>query len=162
MYIIVLFYDMLDKAFPPALRDYFKRLFFQATLPPSLVELQNPSVSILPEATVADLRVTQINLEKLFLQANTHEFSGIANRRFFVNAAQEELENIRKGQSDGAGLILIDIDRLHDINRQLGRETADRLLSEVSQKLQETVNASDPKGNDLAAHLGGDDCSAYN
>jgi diguanylate cyclase (GGDEF)-like protein len=148
---------MIDYAFPQQLRDYFKRLFEEATLPKSLIKLQERKILNIPEIVRSDLELTGNFLRKLFLEANTHEFSKISNRRFFTKAITEEISKITEGKSMGASLILIDVDRLHDVNRQLGRETADRLLLTVSQKLQEVVTTKDPQKNDLAAHLGGDD-----
>ena len=147
----------MDYAFPERVRSYFSKLFEEARLPPSLIKLQEGTNPTIPEQVRSDLGITKRFLRNLFLEANTHEFSNISNRRFFMKAIKEETTKIRTGESAGAGLIMIDVDRLHDVNRQLGRETADRLLLTVSKKLQEAVTTTDPQKNDLAAHLGGDD-----
>jgi diguanylate cyclase (GGDEF)-like protein len=82
------------------------------------------------------------------VEARTDELSGLANRRAFLEAADDRV-------ADGRGtfsVILLDLDRFKEINDSLGHLAGDRLLREVGVRLQARM-----RQGDLLARLGGDE-----
>jgi diguanylate cyclase (GGDEF)-like protein len=80
--------------------------------------------------------------------ADTDALTGIANRRAFL----AEVEAIASRGEDNVAVALIDLDGFKPINDTFGHETGDRLLVELSQRLQ----AATPEGGTVA-RLGGDE-----
>ena len=85
------------------------------------------------------------------LQLLEHDdVTGLLNR----TAAIERLaEAIRRIDQDGGevAVLLVDIDRLRDVNDALGHEVGDRLLASTAKRLSTAV-----RPNDVVARLGGD------
>jgi diguanylate cyclase (GGDEF)-like protein len=77
--------------------------------------------------------------------------TGLANRRFFLELTQIELDWCRRHQSP-LTIAYVDIDNFKTVNDTLGHQTGDRLLSEVSKTLKENVRSID-----IAARPGGDE-----
>lgn len=80
--------------------------------------------------------------------ADTDALTGIANRRAFL----AEVEAIASRGGGNVAVALIDLDGFKPINDTFGHETGDRLLVEISQRLQ----AVTPEGGTVA-RLGGDE-----
>jgi diguanylate cyclase (GGDEF)-like protein/PAS domain S-box-containing protein len=76
----------------------------------------------------------------------THDkLTGLPNRR----ALREELDGaVDRGRF---ALILLDLDRFHEVNQVLGHELGDRVLLEVAERFAGATGALD-----MLAHLGGD------
>lgn len=83
--------------------------------------------------------------------ARVDGLTGLANRRHFDEALQQELSRSRRGGGRFA-VCMIDLDRFKQVNDQHGHEAGDALLIEVAERLRRTVRAGD-----LAARLGGDE-----
>ncbi|KPM55234.1 diguanylate cyclase [Frankia sp. R43] len=82
--------------------------------------------------------------------------TGLPGRRHFLKTAGHWLGGgHRAGGAAPAALILVDLDRLRDINGTLGHENGDRLLRSVSDRLQQVLGA-----DDLLARVDGDEFAA--
>jgi len=80
-------------------------------------------------------------------QATHDALTGLPNRVLFLTRAAEAL-----GENAGVAIVLLDIDRFKDVNDTLGHTIGDRLLCEVSERLQRAVS-----GRATVARLGGDE-----
>ena len=80
--------------------------------------------------------------------ADTDALTGIANRRAFL----AEVEVIAARGEGSVAVALIDLDGFKPINDTFGHETGDRLLIEISRRLQAVI----PEGGTVA-RLGGDE-----
>ncbi|MCW8886361.1 MAG: EAL domain-containing protein [Motiliproteus sp.] len=77
--------------------------------------------------------------------------TGLSNRRFLIQQLKHELDVITRNHSIGA-LIYLDLDHFKTINDSLGHDTGDLLLREVTERISQTLRATD-----LAARVGGDE-----
>ena len=77
--------------------------------------------------------------------------TGLANRRGFELALEREVAAAKR-HSLRPALVVLDLDRLKEINDRYGHQTGDDLLVAAAGTLVETVRASD-----LAARIGGDE-----
>ncbi len=75
-------------------------------------------------------------------------FAGMADRERFL----EQLERALARGAEGVAVFCIDLDRFRLVNDSLGREAGDRLLTEVGQRLRDTLRAGD-----TVARIGGDE-----
>lgn len=82
------------------------------------------------------------------------ELTGLPGRRYFVESGRRWLAGgeHRAGGPAGSALLLIDIDRLRDVNATLGHEHGDRMLATVGWRLRSVVG---PTG--LVARVDGDE-----
>jgi diguanylate cyclase (GGDEF)-like protein len=83
-------------------------------------------------------------------QARTDELTGLANRRSFAEALDRATAASLAGRS--VAVLILDLDRLKEVNDFLGHSAGDELLRLVGQRLQRL-----PRGQDLLARLGGDE-----
>jgi diguanylate cyclase (GGDEF)-like protein len=77
--------------------------------------------------------------------------TGLANRRFFLELTQIELDWCRRRQTP-LTIAYADVDNFKTVNDTLGHQTGDRLLSEVANTLKENVRSID-----IVARPGGDE-----
>lgn len=106
------------------------------------------------------LEVRHLKAQVALLQARVAELEEIANldllvplpnRRCFLRDLQLVLDQLdRDGGS--AAMIFVDVDRLKQINDQVGHEAGDSALVEIAKILQENVGPSD-----IVARLSGDE-----
>jgi diguanylate cyclase (GGDEF)-like protein/PAS domain S-box-containing protein len=89
--------------------------------------------------------------EKLRQQATTDELTGIANRRYFLDAGQTELKRSLRLQRM-LSIVLIDIDRFKSINDTFGHAAGDQVLIAFSQECLKHIRTMD-----LFARIGGDE-----
>ena len=89
--------------------------------------------------------------EKLRQQATTDELTGIANRRYFLDAGQSELKRSLRLQRM-LSIVLIDIDRFKYINDTFGHAAGDQVLIAFSQECIKHIRTMD-----LFARIGGDE-----
>jgi diguanylate cyclase (GGDEF)-like protein len=80
-------------------------------------------------------------------QATHDMLTGLPNRMLFTSRASSALN-----ASEGVAIVLLDLDRFKDVNDTLGHAIGDRLLLEVSERLQRAVS-----DHATVARLGGDE-----
>ena len=84
--------------------------------------------------------------------ASTDALTGLMNRRGLENFFEQELSRIRRGTSDGAVLVMIDLDGFKAINDTYGHKAGDECLKEVSKQVMKSIRFTDG-----AARFGGDE-----
>ncbi|MDF1562981.1 MAG: EAL domain-containing protein [Deltaproteobacteria bacterium] len=84
-------------------------------------------------------------------QASHDALTGLRNRQFFLEHLQQLVNGLREDGTYSC-LLLIDLDHFKVVNDSLGHDVGDRLLQEVSRRIQEVL----PEGYVLA-RLGGDE-----
>lgn len=96
---------------------------------------------------VTDERERQQSL----LQLLEHDsVTGLLNRSAVIERLTDALRRINEDGGEVA-VLLVDIDRLRDVNDALGHEIGDRLLASTAKRLSTAV-----RPNDVVARLGGD------
>ena len=88
--------------------------------------------------------VTQIeerqDLQKSFEHARYHDaFTGLPNRRFFMDQLDRALRSVRARRRLGIAVALIDIDRLKLINETLGHAAGDELMVQAAHRFEEAA-----------------------
>lgn len=81
----------------------------------------------------------------------TDELTGVASLDALDRRLRDEFERARRYQLRFS-LVLIDVDRLRDINARLGQDAGDRILAELGALLQREIRAPD-----FVARYGGDE-----
>ncbi len=84
-------------------------------------------------------------------QASHDQLTGLYNRHFFIDHMQRQLNSLRESRGCSF-LLLIDLDHFKTVNDSLGHDVGDRLLEEVTARLQPLL-----RGQGLMARLGGDE-----
>lgn len=84
-------------------------------------------------------------------QAVTDELTGLANRRRFLELLRAEVQRARR-YGHPMALLMVDLDRLKQINDENGHAAGDAMLRGVAQCLRGAVRVTD-----LPARLGGDE-----
>ena len=77
--------------------------------------------------------------------------TGLANRSVFVEALQQAIKKISRGEK-GFAVIYLDLDHFKDVNDTLGHAVGDALLQAVADRLQANTRESD-----TVARFGGDE-----
>ena len=96
---------------------------------------------------VTDERLRQQSLLQL-LEHDT--VTGLLNRSAAIERLADALRRINEDGGEVA-VLLVDIDRLRDVNDALGHEIGDRLLASTAKRLSTAI-----RPNDVVARLGGD------
>jgi diguanylate cyclase (GGDEF)-like protein len=79
--------------------------------------------------------------------------TGLANRRLYLTALDEALEDAHEDQRAGSVAVLfLDLDGFKYVNDSLGHQVGDSLLEAVAERLQATA-----RPDDLTARFGGDE-----
>ncbi len=77
------------------------------------------------------------DLQKNFDHARYHDaFTGLPNRRFFMDQLDRALREVRSRRRQGIAVALIDIDRFKLINETLGHAAGDELMVQVAQRFE--------------------------
>jgi diguanylate cyclase (GGDEF)-like protein len=105
-------------------------------------------VAYLTTTLSADITEARERIENL---AQTDSLTGIYNLRTFNEVWQREHANAERDRGAYA-LLLIDIDRLKDINDTFGHEAGNSAIALVAQCLQRSI-----RGTDTAGRFGGDE-----
>lgn len=84
--------------------------------------------------------------------ASTDPMTALMNRRGFEKFFEQELSHIRRHNSSGALLLLIDLDKFKEINDTCGHQAGDTCLKLVAEKLLQSIRIVDG-----AARFGGDE-----
>lgn len=92
--------------------------------------------------------------ERITRLAVTDELTGLANRRRFMEVLRQEVQRARR-YSRPLTLLMIDLDRLKQINDTTGHAAGDVMLRGVADSIRASVRATD-----YAARLGGDEFAA--
>jgi diguanylate cyclase (GGDEF)-like protein len=88
------------------------------------------------------------DLQKNFDHARYHDaFTGLPNRRFFMDQLDRALREVRSRRRQGIAVALIDIDRFKLINETLGHAAGDELMVQAARRFERTGVGS---GNVLA------------
>lgn len=96
----------------------------------------------------ADLREAQSELTRL---AATDALTGALNRRSFYLGGERELDRARR-YGHALAAVMLDLDGFKQVNDSFGHACGDRLLSELAQRCQQQLRASD-----LLGRVGGDE-----
>lgn len=144
----------LTASFTKSVLNYFSSLFKDAALPSALQNLLKDTSAVPVKKALAKTHET---LNRLFLQANTHDLTALPNHRFFQQAAALELGRFQNGTSKGMAVIMIDVDGLHALNRIHGRQAGNDALIACAKHLKNMIDRLDPDQNDVALHFSGDD-----
>lgn len=112
------------------LRDAWKRVQEQE----QIIEAQNKRIK---------------ELEDL---ASTDPLTGLMNRRGLSDFFEQELSRIQREHSEGALLLLIDLDKFKQLNDTHGHQAGDACLKIVSEEIMDSIRFTDG-----AARLGGDE-----
>jgi diguanylate cyclase (GGDEF)-like protein len=91
---------------------------------------------------------------ELELQAGTDPLTGLANRRFFLDALARALGDGARGP--GGALLFADLDNLKPLNDQHGHEAGDTALRTTAHLLREAAGSSG-----TAARFGGDEFTLW-
>jgi diguanylate cyclase (GGDEF)-like protein len=140
-----------------ALCAYLPMLIFGPPAYP--VDWGHATLLVLVGVTVAmALRALTRETQKLNAQlrrdATLDDLTGLLNRRGWREAAERELARAsRDGTS--VGLVLLDLDRLKEINDTRGHDEGDRVLVETAERMRSALRAGD-----VMARLGGDEFGA--
>ncbi|RZQ57111.1 sensor domain-containing diguanylate cyclase [Pseudidiomarina tainanensis] len=90
-------------------------------------------------------------LEHERILAQTDHLTGVANRRAFVAALDDEIHDLRDHGLEFA-VCFIDLDDFKKINDTHGHEMGDQVLQQIAHVIESTCRA-----NDLVARIGGDE-----
>lgn len=82
---------------------------------------------------------------ELFRQASTDALTGISNRRYFQNLAEQEVRRARRFARDMTAL-MIDIDHFKPINDTFGHAAGDAVIQGVVKRALESLRQSDSIG----------------
>jgi diguanylate cyclase (GGDEF)-like protein/PAS domain S-box-containing protein len=83
---------------------------------------------------------------------STHDMlTGIYNRAYF----DEELDRLKKGRKFPVSIVMADVDRLKEVNDQLGHAAGDELLKHAAEVFKGAF-----RREDVAARIGGDEFAA--
>jgi diguanylate cyclase (GGDEF)-like protein len=89
--------------------------------------------------------------ERIQHQARTDGLTGLANHRTFYEVLERELWRSKR-YGEQISMIMVDIDNLKHINDHYGHRTGDKVIKEISMRIQESIRQID-----TAARYGGDE-----
>jgi diguanylate cyclase (GGDEF)-like protein len=98
-------------------------------------------------ASIGNIRL----FEKIQRQATTDGLTGLMNHKTFYEVLERELWRSRR-HGGTISLVMADIDNLKRINDSHGHRAGDKVIREISQRIQECIRQVD-----LAARYGGDE-----
>ena len=93
-------------------------------------------------AVAGAVTVGRLVLGRTRRSAYADHLTGVANRRAFVRRLQREWTHSAHDHTR-LGLLVIDVDAFGDINDLYGRETGDRVLAEVAERINLRVRSGD-------------------
>ena len=111
---------------------------------------------------ITDLKTVQLDLEEslkdlkkqgelLEFQANHDSLTGLPNRILFMDRLEQSIQTSKR-YNHFMAVLFIDLDNFKEINDSLGHHIGDRILIEVSQRMNEHMRRSD-----TLSRLGGDE-----
>lgn len=93
----------------------------------------------------------RVEAELLYL-ASHDPLTGLANRALLTDRIEHALAELDAQQSDGVGMIFLDLDGFKEVNDTWGHAQGDQVLVDVAERLRTAVRATD-----TPARLGGDE-----
>jgi diguanylate cyclase (GGDEF)-like protein len=78
--------------------------------------------------------------------------TGLANRAFFTEYLQKNIERTKRDHKDLFAVLFLDFDRFKVVNDSFGHTEGDNLLKQIARRLESTL-----RSGDLVARLGGDE-----
>lgn len=103
------------------------------------------------ETQAEEIRQFPVRLDQLAKQALKDPLTSLPNRALFMDRLAHTLARLER-RADRLAVLFLDLDRFKVINDSLGHSVGDRLLIEVSRRLQTCL-----RPEDTVARLGGDE-----
>lgn len=124
---------------------------------------QHPRTAIRIMSRMVAITTSRLNTTSSFLsdlvrwgegarrRAITDDLTGLYNRRYLDSALEQQVAEalVKKGVFS---LIMMDLDRFHEVNDEYGQVFGDELIAAVAPSVSDAVDA-----NDIAARYGGDE-----
>ena len=101
--------------------------------------------------THTDISQRKLSEELIWKQANFDALTGLPNRRMFFDRLEKEIKRSARAKQIFA-LMFIDLDGFKLVNDNYGHDVGDKLLIEVSHRINDCIRESD-----TVARLGGDE-----
>ncbi|AUD79472.1 GGDEF domain-containing protein [Kangiella profundi] len=121
----------------------FKTIYSQSDLFKQIIQEKKKTERALQE-------LQQVN-QKLEQLAATDSLTGIANRREFMNRAEEEISRANRNGTD-LSMMVIDFDQFKNVNDEYGHQAGDKVLKEFVRLSKEIMRPSD-----LLGRIGGEE-----
>ncbi len=118
------------------------------------------SISVVPDekgravryiGLFSDISAVKQTQEQLYHMANYDSLTGLANRRFFQDRLEQNLQEARRS-GEKVAVMFIDLDGFKLINDNMGHRVGDALLRSVAERIRENV-----RDTDTVARMGGDE-----
>lgn len=122
------------------------QLYLQTHMMP--LDYYDEKVSLVVSVDVTERKNAQAKMEYM---AHHDALTGLPNRLHLVERLEHEAKRAQRHGYYGA-VLFIDLDKFKNINDSLGHPVGDRMLQEVSRRLQSSV-----REEDLVARLSGDE-----
>ena len=117
----------------------------------SISVVRNPAGEVTHHVAVfSDLTRIKQHADELFQAGHFDRLTGMPNRQHMIQLMHEAIG--RRRPEEFLAVVVLDLDRFHDLNARLGRDESDRVLVTLAGRLAE---AGEP--GDLLARLGGDE-----
>ncbi len=121
-------------------------------LPKNKISTESLSRAINNTIEKARLKIEAKKAQARIAEMSTiDELTRLANRRYFMEALEGELERARRYKTEMM-LVIMDLDHFKKINDTYGHLAGDMVLSEIGRELKEHVRC-----NDLACRYGGEE-----
>lgn len=117
------------------------------------ISLKTAMVDVLSSANFlrVPILVEYDEFKKLQINAATDALTGLYNRRFFDETCEKEL-NRAKRYGQPLAIVILDLNKLKDVNDRHGHLVGDQVLQLAATTLSKTLRASD-----FASRIGGDE-----
>jgi diguanylate cyclase (GGDEF)-like protein len=84
----------------------------------------------------------RLSLQETYDHARFHDtFTGLPNRRFFMDRLDRALREVRTKRHRGVAVVIVDISRFKLINHLLGHTAADDLMAQVARRFEGSTSA---------------------
>lgn len=110
-----------------------------------------PPIAIDRASHVADQIALDLAQSQLFRESITDPLTGAFGRQALLFLLKREVEVAQRNQ-EPLSMMLVDIDGLHEFNREFGNELGDQLLTTLAQRLQQII-----RGADVCLRFGADE-----
>ena len=102
--------------------------------------------------SLTDITDRKGNEQQLAYEALYDPLTGLPNRAFLNDLLKRSMRRLRRQKGFTFAVLFLDVDRFKQVNDTLGHATGDKLLVEVSRRLQTCV-----RPGDVVTRLGGDE-----